>query len=74
MNVDWLKIDYILTRTPDWDGPTGRLDEKMLNKLLEKTPRGAAVFICGPPGFVHGLPPILKRFGFREILTERFAL
>lgn len=74
MNVDWLQVDYILTKTPDWPGPTGRLDEKMLNELLEKTPRGAAVFICGPPGFVRGLPPILKRFGFREILTERFAL
>jgi propane monooxygenase reductase subunit len=70
------RIELILTVTreagADWAGRRGRIDEAALAPLVS-TP-ATLCFVCGPPGLVAGVPPILGRLGVlpRRIRTEKW--
>jgi predicted ferric reductase len=71
-----LELEHVLTRQPDWKGPSGHLDPGLLKGLLKGTSPKNQVFVCGPAGFMDLVQKGLKELGFREerIQTERFAL
>ncbi len=54
----------IFTREKGRFGRSGRLDLRVLEDLLEKTRRDAAVFICGPPEMIRRVRTLLRQLGF----------
>jgi ferredoxin-NADP reductase len=74
--ADGLRIDYVYTRSAPagWPRPPGRLRAAQLPRA-DATPRPAAVFVCGPTGFVEAAANLLTAAGHRPaaIKTERFG-
>lgn len=76
----WLRIHYVLSRDPGWNGLKGRVDEKLLRSLLGSTPAedGAGVprdfFLCGPAAAMDCVARSLKNLGVtaKHIHNERF--
>ena len=71
-----LTVHHVLTRQPDWDGPTGRLDFKLLQTLLAGHSPGSHIFLCGPPAMMASVKAELFKCGFNkgQIHTEEFRL
>jgi len=74
---DGLTVIYTLTRESpaDWQGETGRIDERKLSAHAIPAERRPLVFVCGPTVFVEILADHLLRLGHPEaaIKTERFG-
>jgi ferredoxin-NADP reductase len=74
--ADGLRIDYVYTRSvpAGWPRPPGRLSAAELPRG-DATPQPAAVFVCGPTGFVEAAANLLTAAGHRPaaIKTERFG-
>lgn len=66
-----IKVDFTLTREK-WDGLTGRVDKKMLRKLI-KNIKKSHFFVSGPPGFVNAMESVLEEVKSEEIRTEKFT-
>jgi ferredoxin-NADP reductase len=70
-------VTYTLTRESpsDWDGETGRIDERMLRARTIPVERRPIMFVCGPTVFVETVAEHLVRMGHPEaaIKTERFG-
>ena len=65
---------FLMSKPPDYEGPTGFVDEPLLRSLLGDD-RSAHVFLCGPPPMMKFVSAALRKLGFprRRIYTERFA-
>jgi ferredoxin-NADP reductase len=74
---DGLHVDYVYTRTAPagWPVPPGRIGAGALSAPGWTPDRHAAVFICGPTGFVETAANLLVNAGHapRTIKTERFG-
>jgi ferredoxin-NADP reductase len=74
---DGLTVTYTLTRERpvDWQGETGRVDERMLKTHALPAERRPVAFVCGPTSFVEAVAEQLPRLGYPEaaIKTERFG-
>jgi ferredoxin-NADP reductase len=74
---DGLTVTYTLTResTADWQGETGRVDERMLKTHAIPAERRPVMFVCGPTLFVETVAEHLLRLGHPEVAikTERFG-
>ena len=74
---DGLTVTHTLTRESpsDWQGETGRIDERMLKTHALPAERGPVMFVCGPTVFVETVAEHLLRLGHPEtaIKTERFG-
>ncbi|MDX6562685.1 MAG: hypothetical protein QOD65_2499 [Gaiellales bacterium] len=59
---------------PGWGGPQGRIDAKVLERVLGVIPRPAQAFVCGPPAMVDGAAIALAAVGFprESVHAERF--
>ena len=72
-----LTVVYTLTRESptDWQGETGRIDERKLRTHAIPAERRPLVFVCGPTVFVEIVAEHLLRLGHAEaaIKTERFG-
>jgi ferredoxin-NADP reductase len=70
-------VTYTLTRESpsDWDGETGRIDERILRTHTIPVERRPIMFVCGPTVFVETVAEHLVRIGHPEaaIKTERFG-
>ena len=71
-----LRVIHILTRDPEHQGETGRLDRPKLERLLSGCDRKSTVFLCGPPLMMDQVRRSLAAMGFarRSIHTEEFRL
>jgi predicted ferric reductase len=71
-----LRIVYVMTRAPEYNGERGRLDRPKLKRLLSDCSRLAAVFVCGPDQMMKDVHTHLVSLGFlrRMIFMERFSL
>jgi ferredoxin-NADP reductase len=74
---DGLAVTYTVTRESptDWQGETGRVDERMLKTHAIPAELRPVVFVCGPTLFVETVAEHLLRLGHAEsaIKTERFG-
>ena len=74
--ADGLRVDYLYTRSvpAGWPRPPGRLSAAELPRG-DDNPTPAAVFVCGPTGFVEAAANLLIQAGHRAgaIKTERFG-
>lgn len=71
-----IKIDYILSRDPDFDGYKGRLDDEKLKRILSpELFHNGQFFICGSNAFTNALKKSLSRLQVRSnrIHFERFS-
>ena len=73
-----VEVIHTLTRSqpPGWTGYGRRVDREMLAEIAWPADREAAVFICGPTGFVETVANALvdaRRTNHRTIRTERFG-
>jgi predicted ferric reductase len=71
------RLTHVLTRQPDYEGETGRLDAERLGRLLaDMDLRKAHAFVCGPPAMMQSVATSLRRVGVsrRRIHMEEFAL
>jgi ferredoxin-NADP reductase len=72
-----LNVVYALTREQpkSWKGHRGRIDKKLLAATCFLPSQRAAVYVCGPSGFVEGISGFLIELGFDacRIKTERFG-
>lgn len=61
---------------PGWDGPSGRVDERVLDSVLPADRHRWAYFVCGPPAMTDAAVGALARLGVSPgaIRAERFAL
>lgn len=77
-NHENIKISYTVSRPEEskvgWDGLTGRIDEKMLGKLVPDLDQ-PTFWLCGPPGMVQALEELLDqlRVPADNIRVERFT-
>jgi predicted ferric reductase len=71
-----LRIFYVLTRDPEYEGEKGRLDRPRLERLVSDCSNSAAVFVCGPDQMSKEICGFLLSLGYprRMIFTERFSL
>lgn len=58
----------------DWNGLTGRVDEKMLKKLVENLSE-PTYWLCGPPGMVEAMEKLLGslKITSNKIRSEKFT-
>jgi ferredoxin-NADP reductase len=74
---DGLEVAYTLTRQqpPGWTGYSRRIDDRMLDEVLEPLGSGARTYICGPTALVETAANALLRLGLPadRIRTERFG-
>ncbi len=59
-----------------WDGPTGRIDENLMNKLFTKEDiQKSTIWASGPPVFVTAMEDMLSkmRINVDSIRTEKFT-
>jgi len=75
-----LRVSHVLSQPEEgWDGPTGRLNQSTLLKLLESQPvdelRRASFFVCGPEGMMDEARHALRLLAIPEsqIHRESFA-
>jgi ferredoxin-NADP reductase len=70
-----MTVVHLLSR-PEGRGSGGRLDTATLRELAGASLAGAAVFLCGPAGFMAELGRSLRRLGVprARIHTERFTV
>jgi ferredoxin-NADP reductase len=72
-----LEVFYTLTRSqpPNWKGYNRRIDDQMLNELVQPFGKSAQVFICGPTLLVEAVANSLVKLGYPpvQIRTERFG-
>jgi ferredoxin-NADP reductase len=72
-----LEVIHTLTRSrpPGWTGYDRRIDERLLDDVLEPFGAGARVYICGPTALVETAANALLRLGLPpdRIRTERFG-
>jgi ferredoxin-NADP reductase len=69
------KIIHTITRpeeSPEWNGVTGRIDEKMIREHSDLT---ETFYVCGPPQMVDGTVAILKAMNIppAQIKFEKFT-
>jgi ferredoxin-NADP reductase len=72
-----LEVFYTLTRSqpPNWKGYHRRIDEQMLDELIEPLGKSAQAYICGPTLLVEAAANSLVKLGLptSQIRTERFG-
>jgi len=61
---------------PDWQGPTGFVDQSVLEPLLPKELNRWHYFLCGPPVMMRANEAVLRQagVGYTRIHTELFNL
>jgi predicted ferric reductase len=72
-----LKVIHSLTDPPeDWEGETGYIDQKILERHFPRDVENYAHFICGPPALLDLVEPLLRSYGVpaAAIHTERFNM
>jgi len=71
-----IKVTYTLTEEndPNWKGETGRVDEKMIQKLVPET-KLQNYWISGPSKMVTTIQDVLTKMGvpLKQIHTEGFS-
>lgn len=75
-NNENIKIDITLTQNypGDWNGFKGRIDEKMINKLV-KDREINKYWLCGPPNMISAMEEILIGMNIKsdKIISEKFT-
>ena len=78
--LDRFAVVHLLSRERrDLAAPGGRLDAPTVRQLLRAIappkPQETHAFLCGPPGMLAALPPVLLDYGLppERIRTERFT-
>jgi ferredoxin-NADP reductase len=75
--LDGVDVQFVLTREwpDDWQGPRGRVDRALVEKLAGPPEERARIYICGPNGFVETAAGWLAEGGRdpARIRTERFG-
>jgi predicted ferric reductase len=76
IKLKWLRVIHVLTRDPQYEGETGRLDRLKLERLLTHCSRKSNIYLCGPPLMMEEVRHTLLSMGFsrRSIRMERFSL
>lgn len=72
-----LDVIHVLEEPPDgWDGPSGFIDEDMLDRHLPLDRLRREYFICGPDPMLDACEHALRSLGvsWRRIYTERFEV
>lgn len=75
--LDLEVIEVVSQPPPSWTGVTGRVDEALLNEVLEEFGANLPhVFICGPPQMMEDTTRTLVKLGMptTNIHTEQFAM
>jgi ferredoxin-NADP reductase len=74
---DGFEVAHTLTRQqpPGWTGYARRIDEQMLNEVIEPLGAGTRAYACGPTALVETVANGLVRLGLPpdRIRTERFG-
>lgn len=72
-----LEIHHILSEPPSgWTGSVGRVDDALLEKLVDEEDRNAWLYVvCGPAPMIDSVEGGLSRLGIplRRILAEKFS-
>ncbi len=70
-----LKVHHVLSRQPDYEGLTGRVDRNLLLKLIPNLSRDTHVMLCGPRAMMKNAAQALRAVGVSRsrIHTERFS-
>ena len=70
-------VTLVLTRQAPaaWQGPTGRVDARLLHEHVVPPDARPQVFVCGPTGFVEAVADALLELGHppERVKTERFG-
>ena len=73
-----IKVDMAITHPKEikeeWNGLTGRIDEKMIKKLVGNVSK-PTFWITGPPGFVDAMEKVLGRIKITsdKVRSEKFT-
>lgn len=72
--LDLAVVPVVQDHGPYWDGETGRIDARMLDRVLPRRTRHNDHFVCGPPGMVTAVWRQLRNRGIpaKRIHTEQF--
>ena len=71
-----LRVVHVLEQPPpDWDGPTGFIDAKLLGQVLPQDRSGVQCYVCGPPPMMAAVERALIASGVppRQIHAELFT-
>lgn len=78
-----LKVTHTITKpeegTESWTGPTGRINEELIQKLTTDPPAGGLTtgifWLCGPPPMVSALEEVLEKMQIspERIKAEKFT-
>jgi predicted ferric reductase len=71
-----LRVVHVLSDPPPgWTGEAGLMDHALLARHLPRDPRGAEVFLCGPPPMLATALAGLRRLGVapEHVHTEQFV-
>ncbi|MFK4087742.1 ferric reductase-like transmembrane domain-containing protein [Kribbella sp. NPDC020789] len=68
-------IEVLSAPDPGWTGPAGRIDQRLLTRILPRRPHRLHYFLCGPAPMVSSVRDDLAALGvpLRRIHTERFG-
>jgi predicted ferric reductase len=72
-----LRVVFVPENPPDdWSGPSGFIDEEVLEEHLSDDELAYEFFICGPEPLMDTVETTLRGFGvpWRRIYTERFQI
>jgi predicted ferric reductase len=75
--LDDLAVIHVLEDPPEgWAGPSGFVDEAMLDETLDDEKLGFDYFVCGPEPMMDSVETALRALGVprRRIYTERFQI
>ena len=75
-DLDVRVTEVVQTPGEGWTGETGRIDGRLLDRVLPRHARHYDYFLCGPPGMVTAVGQQLRdrRIPIRRIHTERFEV